>query len=68
MLTTLLLLLMISSKFLERIYFNGGSFISLSTNQETPQKFFYQGSSSVDVLDVDVLETIKKGDTAKLKR
>jgi hypothetical protein len=49
--------------------FSGGSFIKFT---EAPKEgytcvvLFYRGTGSVDVIDVDVLETIKPGDTVKL--
>ena len=49
--------------------FNGGSFIDFAEapkSGDTSKILFYRGSSSVDVLDVDALETIKKGDTVRL--
>jgi len=49
--------------------FDGGSFINFTEAPkvgDTTKILFYQGSSSVDVLDVDILETIKKGDTVRL--
>jgi len=49
--------------------FNGGSFITFTEPPkvgDTSKILFYQGTSSVDVLDVDILETIKVGDTVRL--
>ena len=49
--------------------FDGGSFINFTEAPkagDTSKILFYQGSSSVDVLDVDVLESIKTGDTVTL--
>ena len=49
--------------------FNGGSFIKFAEapkSGDTSKIIFYQGSSSVDVRSVDILETIKKGDTVTL--
>ena len=49
--------------------FDGGSYINFTEAPkvgDTSKILFYQGSSSVDVLDVDVLETIKKGDIVTL--
>ena len=45
--------------------FNGGSFIDFTEPPkigDTSKILFYQGTSSVDIIDVDVLETIKVGD------
>ena len=49
--------------------FNGGSYITFTEPPkagDTSKILFYQGTSSVDVLDVDILETIKKGDEVRL--
>ena len=49
--------------------FNGGSFITFTEppkSGDTSKILFYQGTSSVDVLDVDILETIKIGDDVRL--
>jgi hypothetical protein len=49
--------------------FNGGSYIRFTEAPkvgDTSKILFYQGTSSVDVVDVDVLETIKIGDIVKL--
>ena len=49
--------------------FNGGSFITFTEPPkigDTSKILFYQGTSSIDVLDVDVLETIKPGDRVTL--
>ena len=49
--------------------FAGGSYITFTEAPkvgDTTKILFYQGTSSVDVIDVDVLETIKKGDTVTL--
>lgn len=49
--------------------FNGGSFITFTEPPkvgDTSKILFYQGTSSVDVLDVDILETIKVGDEVRL--
>ncbi len=49
--------------------FNGGSFITFTEPPkvgDTSKILFYQGTSSVDVLNVDVLETIKVGDKITL--
>ena len=49
--------------------FKGGSFISFKEapkSGDTCKILFYQGTGSVDVTNVDILETIKKGDEVKL--
>jgi hypothetical protein len=49
--------------------FNGGSFITFTEPPkvgDTSKILFYQGTSFVDVLDVDILETIKVGDEVRL--
>ena len=49
--------------------FNGGSFITFTEapkSGDTSKILFYQGTSSVDVVDVDILETIKVGDEVRL--
>ena len=49
--------------------FNGGSFITFTESPkvgDTCKIIFYKGTGDVDVLDVDVLETIKVGDTVRL--
>ena len=49
--------------------FNGGSYITFKEAPkagDTSKILFYQGTSSVDVADVDILETIKPGDTVTL--
>jgi len=49
--------------------FNGGSYITFTEAPkpgDTSKILFYQGTSSVDVIDVDVLETIKPGDNVRL--
>ena len=49
--------------------FNGGSFITFTEPPkvgDTSKILFYQGTSSVDVIDVDILETIKVGDEVRL--
>jgi hypothetical protein len=53
----------------EGYIFNGGSYITFTEPPkvgDTSKILFYQGTSSVDVLDVDVLETIKVGDDVRL--
>ncbi len=49
--------------------FKGGSYITFKEapkNGDTSKIIFYQGTGSVDVSNVDILETIKKGDEVKL--
>ena len=49
--------------------FKGGSYITFKEapkNGDTSKILFYQGTGSVDVSNVDILETIKKGDEIKL--
>jgi hypothetical protein len=49
--------------------FNGGSFITFTEPPkvgDTSKIMFYQGTPTVDVLDVDILETIKVGDKVTL--
>jgi len=49
--------------------FTGGSYITFTEppkSGDTSKILFYQGTSSIDVIDVDVLETIKEGDTVRL--
>jgi hypothetical protein len=49
--------------------FRGGSYITFTEAPkvgDTCKIMFYQGTSSVDVADVDILETIKIGDDVKL--
>ncbi len=49
--------------------FKGGSYITFKEapkNGDTSKILFYRGTGSVDVSNVDILETIKKGDTVKL--
>jgi hypothetical protein len=50
--------------------FNGGSYITFTEPPkvgDTSKIIFYQGTSSIDVIDVDILETIKIGDEVRLK-
>ena len=49
--------------------FKGGSYITFKEapkEGDTSKILFYQGTGSVDVTNVDILETIKKGDEVKL--
>ena len=49
--------------------FKGGSYITFMEapkEGDTSKILFYQGTGSVDVTNVDILETVKKGDTVKL--
>ena len=49
--------------------FNGGSRITFAEplkSGDRTQIFFYRGTPNVDVVDVDILETIKEGDTVKV--
>jgi len=49
--------------------FKGGSFITFKEapkEGDTSKILFYQGTGSVDVTNVDILETIKEGDQVKL--
>jgi hypothetical protein len=49
--------------------FRGGSYITFTEPPkvgDTSKILFYQGTSAVDVLDVDILETIKIGDEIRL--
>ena len=49
--------------------FKGGSFITFKEppkEGDTSKILFYQGTGSVDVTNVDILETVKKGDQIKL--
>jgi hypothetical protein len=49
--------------------FKGGSYITFKEapkSGDTSKILFYRGTGSVDVSNVDILETIKKGDTIKL--
>ena len=49
--------------------FNGGSLISFTEAPKNGDKcriIFYKGTQNVDVIDVDILETVKVGDTLKL--
>ena len=49
--------------------FNGGSRITFTEplkSGDRTQIFFYRGTPNVDVVDVDILETIKEGDTVKV--
>jgi len=49
--------------------FPGGSFITFSEppkSGDTSKIIFYRGTGDVDVVDVDILETIKPGDTIRL--
>ena len=49
--------------------FNGGSRITFAEplkSGDRTQIFFYRGTPGVDVVDVDILETIKEGDTVKV--
>ncbi len=49
--------------------FKGGSYISFKEapkSGDTSKILFYRGTGSVDVTNVDILETIKKGDEVKL--
>ncbi len=49
--------------------FKGGSFITFKEapkEGDTSKILFYQGTGSVDVTNVDILETVKKGDNIKL--
>ncbi len=49
--------------------FEGGSFITFTEppkSGDTSKILFYQGTSSIDVVDVDILETIKVGDEVRL--
>ena len=49
--------------------FKGGSFITFKEAPkvgDTCKILFYQGTSSVDVTEIDILETVKKGDEIKL--
>ena len=49
--------------------FKGGSFITFKEapkSGDTSKILFYRGTGSVDVTNVDILETIKKGDKVKL--
>ncbi len=49
--------------------FKGGSYITFKEapkNGDTSKILFYQGTGSVDVTNVDILETVKKGDELKL--
>ena len=49
--------------------FNGGSYINFTEAPkvgDTSKILFYQGTGSVDVANVDILETIKPGDTVTL--
>jgi hypothetical protein len=53
----------------EGYVFDGGSYINFTEppkEGDTSKIIFYQGTSSVDVLDVDILETIKVGDKIRL--
>ena len=50
--------------------FNGGSIIRFTEAPELGSKIkiiFYRGTEGVDVKDVDIVETIKKGDTVKIQ-
>ena len=49
--------------------FNGGSFITFTEAPKDGDKcriLFYKGTPNIDVVDVNVLETIKSGDTIKI--
>ena len=49
--------------------FNGGSYINFTEAPkvgDTSKILFYEGTGSVDVANVDILETIKRGDTVTL--
>jgi len=49
--------------------FNGGSIITFTEAPKSGDKcriIFYKGTPNIDVVDVDVLETVKVGDTLKL--
>ena len=49
--------------------FDGGSFIDFTEppkSGDTSKILFYQGTSSIDIVDVDVLESIKVGDKVRL--
>lgn len=49
--------------------FNGGSFITFKEALNVGDKtrmFFYRGTPSIDVLDVDILESVKPGDLVRL--
>lgn len=53
----------------EGYIFNGGSYITFTEapkNGDKAKILFYQGTSEIDVLDVDILETIKIGDKVQL--
>jgi len=53
----------------EGYIFDGGSFIDFTEAPKSGDKsklLFYQGTSSVDVTNVDILETIKPGDIVRL--
>lgn len=50
--------------------FNGGSIITFSEppkQGDTSKILFYKGTSDLDVVDIDILETIKVGDVVKLQ-
>ena len=49
--------------------FNGGSFITFKEPLKVGDKtrmFFYRGTPGIDVLDVDILESVKPGDLVRL--
>jgi hypothetical protein len=49
--------------------FDGGSYITFTEPPkigDTSKIIFYQGTSSVDIVSVDILETVKVGDTVRL--
>ena len=49
--------------------FNGGSIITFTEAPKSGDKcriIFYKGTPNIDVVDVDILETVKVGDTLKL--
>jgi len=53
----------------EGYIFEGGSYITFTEPPkagDTSKIIFYQGTSSVDVVEVDILETIKVGDNVRL--
>jgi hypothetical protein len=49
--------------------FNGGSIITFNEAPKEGDKskiLFYRGTGSVDTVDVDILETVKEGDTLRI--
>jgi hypothetical protein len=54
----------------EAYHFKGGSLITLTEApkpDDTIKLLFYRGTSSVDTIDIDVIETVKPGDTLNIE-